>query len=84
MIRYYIFKDLINFDDDDDEQVSVYRTWIESEKQLTPQQVIDLAEEKADWKIDFGQGDFEKVDTYVIKGKDLQSNSYVLEWEGKV
>ena len=84
MIRYYIFKDLINFDDDDDEQVSVYRTWIESEKQLTPQQVIDLAEEKADWKIDFGQGDFEKVDTYVIKGKDLQSNSYVLEWEGKI
>ena len=84
MIRYYIFKDLINFDDDDDEQVSVYRTWIESEKQLTPRQVIDRAVEEANWKIDFGQGDFEKVDTYVIKGKDLQSNSYVLEWEGKV
>ena len=84
MIRYHIFKDLIDFDDDSDEQVSVYRTWIESEKQFTPQQVIDLAEEKADWKIDFGQGDFEKVDTYVIEGKDLQSNSYVLEWEGKI
>ena len=84
MIRYCIFKDLIDFDDDGDEQVSVYRTWIESEKQLTPQQVIDLAEEKADWKIYFGQGDFEKVDAYVIEGKDLQSNSYVLEWEGKI
>ena len=84
MIRYYIFTDLIDFDDDGVEQVSVYRTLIESERQLTPRQVIDLAEVKADWKIDFGQGDFEKVDTYVIEGKDLQSNSFVLEWEGKI
>ena len=84
MIRYYIFKDLIDFDDDGDEQVSVYRTWIESERQLTPRQVIDRAEEEADWNINFGQGDLEKVDTYVIEGKDLQSNSYVLEWEGKI
>ena len=40
MIRYYIFQDLIDFDDDGDEQVSIYRTWIESEKQLTPRQVV--------------------------------------------
>ena len=84
MICYYIFQYLIDFDDDGDEQVSVYQTWIKSEKQLTPRQVIDRAEEEADWKIDFGQGDWEKVDTYVIEGKDLQSNSYVLEWEGKI
>ena len=84
MIRYDIFQDLVDFDDDGDEQVSIYRTWIESEKQLTPRQVIDRAVEEANWKIDFGQGELEKVDTYVIEGRDLQSNSKVLEWEGKI
>lgn len=84
MIRYYIFQDLVDFNDDGDEQVSTYRTWIESKNQLTPRQVIDRAIEEANWKIDFGQGDWGKVDTYVVEGRDLQSNSNVLEWEGKI
>ena len=46
--------------------------------------MIALAEEKEDWKIVFGEGDWDKVDMYSIEGKDLQANSYFFEWEGKI
>ena len=83
MIRYYVSQDLINLNDDGDEQVSIYQTSVDSETKLLPHEVIALAGEEVDWKIIFGEGDLDKVNMYFIEGKDLQTNNYFFEWEGK-
>ena len=83
MIRYYVSQDLIDLDDDGDEQVSGYQSSVDSETKLSPHEVIALAEEEADWKIILGEGDWDKIDMYFIEGKDLQTNNYFFEWEGK-
>jgi hypothetical protein len=68
---YYVFTDCINHDDFGDEQVSIYSTRVESESRLIPDQAIDLAEDEADWKIAFGEGDDDFIDKYVIDDMDL-------------
>jgi hypothetical protein len=76
--KYYVFNDCMDFDDFGDQQVSIYSTWIESEFKLTPDQVIDIAEEKADWRIAFGEGDEDLCDTYKIEEKDLTTGSLLV------
>jgi len=82
MIRYYVSQDLIDLDDDGDEQVSIYKSSVDSDTKLSPHEVIALVEEEADWEIIFGEGDWDKIDMYFIEGKDLQTNNYFFEWEG--
>jgi hypothetical protein len=65
--RYYIFCDLIDQDDNGDDQVSIYSNWFDSDYRLTPDQVIDLAYEDGDWRINFAAGDEDSVDTCVIE-----------------
>ena len=67
IFKYYVFTDKIDNDDNGDEQVSVYSQIVRSDEKLTPDQIIDFAESKADWKIQFGEGDESLVDTYVIE-----------------
>jgi hypothetical protein len=80
--KYYVFNDCIDFDDFGDEQVSIYSTRIESEFKLTPDQAIDMAEKKADWRISFGEGDEDLCDTYKIEEKDLTTGNLLVIADG--
>ncbi len=74
--RYYVCNDLINQDDDGEDQVSIYRTWFDSDEKLDPREAVKLAEEEGDWKIDIGQGDWGKVDSYYIEIQDRETKEY--------
>ncbi len=68
--KYYIFADKIDHNDDGEEQFSVYRTKIVSDKRLTPNQAISLAEAEGDWKVEYGVGEKSRIGTYVIEEFD--------------
>ncbi len=76
--RYYVFKDVADLDDDGEEQASVYRMMIDSSSQMQIDQIIEMAEQKGDWKIAFGEGDWNLIDKYTIEEEDPSGNTQVI------
>ena len=52
---YYVFADKLDYDDNGDEQASIYSTSVDSDELLTRDEVIEKAEEFGDWKIQYGE-----------------------------
>lgn len=65
--RYYVYADLIDLDDFGKKQVSTYSTCTDSATRLTPTEALELAIEEYDWRIDYGQGEWDRVDTCIIE-----------------
>ena len=76
--RYYVFKDVVDLDDDGEEQVSAYRTMLDSTSRMQIDQIIEMAEQAGDWKIAFGEGDWNLIDKYAIEEKDPSANTQVI------
>lgn len=75
---YYIFSDQIDLDDNGDEQASVYRTSISSAIPLEVKQIVQLAEQRGDWRIAYSEGDWDRIDTYAIEEKDSSGTCKVI------
>lgn len=68
MFSYSVTIDVVDLDDDKEEQVSIYRAMVESDNELSEEQVIELAEENADWRVvSFGDGDWDQIDNYLVE-----------------
>ena len=83
--RYYICSDLIDLDDNQEEQVSLYKTSVESSTYLTPAEALAYAEKQGaeNWSIlAFGGGDSKRIDKHHIEYSgivDGVQNSWVIE-----
>jgi hypothetical protein len=76
--RYYVFKDAVDLNDDGEEQASIYRTMIDTASPMQVDQIIEKAEQNADWKIAFGEGDWNLIDKYTIEEKGSAGNTKVI------
>jgi len=76
--RYYVCADIVDLDDDGEEQASIYSTFIYSDDLMQLDQIIEQAEEEGDWKIAFGEGDWDLLDTYTIEVTDKSGNTKVI------
>lgn len=76
--RYYVFLGYIDLDDDGEEQASIYRTSIDSDTPLNVDQIIEIADEEDDWKIAFGEGNWDLIGAYTIEKKDFFGNTKVI------
>ena len=76
--RFYIITDVVDLDDNGKEQVSVYSTWIDSDTPMQIDQIIEKAENEGDWKIAFGEGDWDLIDKYTIEEKCSSGSTKVI------
>ena len=76
--RFYVCTDAVCLDDNGEEQVSVYRTIIDSDVPLQIDQIIEKAEHEGDWRIAFGEGDWNLIDKYTIEEKCSSGSTKVI------
>ena len=79
---YYICSDVRDTDDYGKEQMSLYKTRVESDRYLNPDEVVKIAEESCDWEVlSFGEGEWSREGCYWIEYTSPTDNekSWILE-----